>query len=119
MPKVEIEGFGETTCEEGRRLVLAIMDSGVDILHRCGGNSHCTTCRGQILGGDAGPRTEAEIRRVARVTDAPENMRLSCQVQVRSDLKVRVLRHLSEYPDLSDAGPTPIEWPKDHPLPPQ
>lgn len=119
MPKVVIEGFGETTCEEGRRLVLAIMDAGVDILHRCGGNARCTSCRVQILEGDAGPKTEAEINRLARVTDAPENMRLSCQVQVRDDLKVRVLRRLSENPDMADAGPTPIEWPKDHPLPPQ
>ena len=44
MPNVDIEGFGQTTCDEGRRLVLCIEDAGVDILHRCGGNARCTTC---------------------------------------------------------------------------
>jgi ferredoxin len=85
MPVVTIEGEGTTTAAEGRRLVLAIEESGVDILHRCGGNARCTTCRVQVLTGDPGPMTEAETNRLARVTDPPENMRLSCQIQVRDD----------------------------------
>ena len=36
----------------GRRLVLILEDGGVDILHRCGGNARCTTCRVEITGGD-------------------------------------------------------------------
>ncbi len=40
--------------EEGRKLVLALEDNGVDILHRCGGNAKCTTCRVEILMGDPG-----------------------------------------------------------------
>ncbi len=31
--------------EEGKKLVLALEDNGVDILYRCGGNAKCTTCR--------------------------------------------------------------------------
>jgi ferredoxin len=104
---------------EGRRLVLAIEDGGIDILHRCGGNARCTTCRVQILEGDAGPMTEAETERLSRVEDPPEGVRLSCQVQVRDDLSVRVLRRLRDNPDMSDPGPRPIEWPADHPLPPE
>ncbi len=119
MPTVKIEGERETTAAPGRRLVLAIEESGVDILHRCGGNARCTTCRVQILDGDAGPMTEAEVKRLARVADKPENLRLSCQVQVREDLTVRVLRRLRDNPDMSDPGPEPIEWPADHPLPPE
>jgi ferredoxin len=30
---------------DGKRLVLAIEDAGVPILHRCGGKARCTTCR--------------------------------------------------------------------------
>jgi ferredoxin len=119
MPVVTIEGEGTTTAAEGRRLVLAIEESGVDILHRCGGNARCTTCRVQVLTGDPGPMTEAETNRLARVADPPENMRLSCQIQVRDDLTVRVLRRLRDNPDMSDPGPTPIEWPADRPLPPE
>ncbi len=57
MPTVTMEGIGETTCDEGRRLVLCIEDAGVDILHRCGGNARCTTCRVELVAGDAGEMT--------------------------------------------------------------
>ena len=119
MPTVTMEHIGETSCPEGQRLVLAIEDAGVDILHRCGGNARCTTCRVQILAGDAGPRPEPEEKRLARVENLEEHARLSCQVQVRDDLTVRVIRRLRDYPEMSDSGPRPIDWPADHPLPPE
>lgn len=119
MPIVRMDGIGETTTPEGRRLVLAIEDAGVDILHRCGGNARCTTCRVEILAGDAGPMTEAETERLAKVEDRSPDMRLSCQVQVRDDVTVKVIRRLQDDPDMSDPGPRPIEWPEDGPLPPE
>ena len=119
MPIVNMDGIGETETPDGRRLVLAIEDAGVDILHRCGGNARCTTCRVEILKGDAGPMTEPEQERIARIEDRPANLRLSCQVQVRDDLTVKVLRRLRDNPHMSDPGPRPIEWPADGPLPPE
>lgn len=119
MPTVKMDGIGETTGDEGRRLVLCIEDAGVDILHRCGGNARCTTCRVEIVSGNAGDMTEAERERLARVEDLPPDTRLSCQVQVRDDLTVRVLRRLQDNPEMTDPGPRPIEWPTDHPLPPE
>ena len=52
MPKVTV--FGERTfeVEMGKKLVLALEDNGVTILHWCGGNAVCTTCRVEILEGD-------------------------------------------------------------------
>jgi ferredoxin len=108
---IEMEGLGRTSAPDGQRLVLAVMDAGVDILHRCGGNARCTTCRVQILGGDPGPMTEAEIAKLATLDELPENMRLSCQVRCCDDLRVRVLRRLKDNPDMSDAGPQPETWP--------
>lgn len=119
MPTVKMEGIGETTCDAGRRLVLCIEEAGVDILHRCGGNARCTTCRVEIVEGDAGPMTEAETERLNRVEDLPPATRLSCQVQLNDDLMVRVMRRLKDNPDMDDPGPAPIEWPKDRPLPPE
>ena len=55
MPKVQAEtasGLIETEVPAGKKLVLAIEDAGVDILHRCGGNARCTTCRVELLEGD-------------------------------------------------------------------
>src|SRR6188474_3474739 len=116
MPHIIAEtanGTVEFDAEAGKKLVLAIEDAGVDILHRCGGNARCTTCRVEILAGEPSPMTEAEAERLGRLEDKPDNLRLSCQVQVRSDLTVRVIRRLRDNPDMSDPGPRPIEWPAD------
>ena len=119
MFRVEVEGEDAFQAEAGRRLVLAIEDAGIDILHRCGGNARCTTCRVEVLDGDAGPMTEAEANRLETVSERLDTTRLSCQVQVRSDLKVEVKNRLHRKPELSDAGPRPIEWPRDRSLPPE
>lgn len=119
MHQVVVEPDTVIEASNGRRLVLAIEDSGIDILHRCGGNARCTTCRVEIIDGDAGPMTEPEAERLSRVENRPDNLRLSCQVQVRHNLTVKVLRRLQDNPDMTDPGPRPIEWPEDHPLPPE
>jgi ferredoxin len=117
---VTVEGIDtQVSAEEGRRLVLAIEDAGIDILHRCGGNARCATCRVEVLAGDPGPKTPAEVERLSRVLDPQESTRLSCQIQVRGDLTVKVQRRLSMNPELGDSGPRPIEWPEDGPLPPE
>jgi ferredoxin len=120
MHKVTLEGL-DTVVEarDGRRLVLAIEDAGIDILHRCGGNARCATCRVEIVAGEPSPITAAEALRLEKVVGRTEESRLSCQVQVRNDLTVRILRRLSENPELGDSGPRPIEWPAGHPLPPE
>lgn len=116
---VQVEGEESFEAPEGRRLVLAIEDAGIDILHRCGGNARCTTCRVEVLDGDAGPMTEAEADRLETVSERLDTTRLSCQVQIRADLKVIVRNRLHLKPELGDAGPRPIEWPSDRSLPPE
>ncbi len=98
MPRIEAEtaaGTQDFEASAGRKLVLAIEDAGIDILHRCGGQAKCTTCRVEILEGDAGEMREAERARLAVEQDLTENVRLSCQVRVSGDLKLRVLRQAS------------------------
>jgi len=93
--------------EKGRKLVLAIEDSGIDILHRCGGNARCTTCRVEILEGDPGPIGEAEHAILATKTDLGDHTRLSCQVRIIDNLHVRVINQASVRG--LDAGPRPEE----------
>lgn len=119
MPQVNIEDVGAIEIENGRRLVLGIEDAGIDILHRCGGNARCATCRVEVLEGTPTPVTEAEERRLSELRNREDTTRLACQIRVLEDLTVKVRRRLSENPELGDAGPRPIEWPADRALPPQ
>lgn len=108
MPQVELQGLKTIDVQDGRRLVVAIEDAGIDILHRCGGLAKCTTCRVELIDGDAGEMTEIERERLAREDALDPNVRLSCQIMCHNDLTVRVINRLSET-DLSDAGPRPSE----------
>lgn len=98
MPRIEAEtatGTQDFEAGEGRKLVLAIEDAGIDILHRCGGQAKCTTCRVEIVEGEAGEMGEAERARLAVEQGLADNVRLSCQVRVTGDMHVRVLRQAS------------------------
>jgi ferredoxin len=108
MPRIEAVGITTFEAQQGRRLVLELEDNGVDILHRCGGLAKCTTCRVEIVDGDAGEMTERERTRLEREDNLAPNVRLSCQILCDSDLKVNVLRRFNES-GLSDPGPRPHE----------
>jgi ferredoxin len=107
MPTVTVEEAGSFEVQPGTKLVLAIEDAGIDIMHRCGGNARCTTCRVQILEGHPDPMQELERERLAREAELGPDIRLSCQIRVASDLKVRVLNRASE------RGMTPGPRPED------
>ena len=110
MPKIQAETAGgliETEAPVGKKLVLAIEDAGVDILHRCGGNARCTTCRVEVLEGDPGEMQELERNRLAIESDLAPNTRLSCQIHINGDLKVRVINQVSVRG--IDAGPRPLD----------
>lgn len=81
--------------EANRKLVLALEDNGIDILHRCGGNARCTTCRVEVLEGDPGEIFEAEAGILATKTDLGERTRLSCQIRLIDDLHVKVVNQAS------------------------
>ena len=106
MPKIHAEtatGPVDTDAAEGKKLVLVLEDAGIDILHRCGGNARCTTCRVEVLEGDPGPMGDLERNRLAAESELAPNVRLSCQIRVSSDLNVRVINQVSTRG--MDAGP--------------
>lgn len=107
MPTVNVEGEKSFEVESGTKLVLAIEDAGIDILHRCGGNARCTTCRVQVVAGAPAPMEELERERLAREGELGPDIRLSCQIRVDGDLTLRVLRR-SEAEGIP-AGPRPID----------
>ncbi len=96
MPTIQVEGKGAIQVEQGKKLVLGLEDNGVDILHRCGGNARCTTCRVELLDGDAGPVGEAEAAILEKKGYQDSNIRLSCQIRVQSELCVKPVMTASE-----------------------
>ena len=105
MPTLTVEGFPSVEVENGKRLVLAIeQDAKVDVLHACGGNARCTTCRVEFIDGEPDTMTVAERNVLAArsVTGA----RLSCQIRCDHDMTVRAISRLAGS-GRPDPGPTP------------
>ena len=110
MPKITAETASGTIAfeaVEGKKLVLNIEDNGIDILHRCGGNARCTTCRVEVLSGDPGEMREPEAAILATKTDLNDRTRLSCQIRVRDDLHIKVINQASVAG--IDSGPRPLD----------
>lgn len=106
MPKIEVVGYPPVEVSGTPRLVKAISAMGVDILHACGGNARCTTCRVEFLEGEPSRMTEAERNCLAN--RGLEGVRLSCQIQCEQDMKVRAVSRL-EGSGRANAGPEPAD----------
>ena len=110
MPRIEAQtatGVQTFDAEASKKLVLAIEDAGIDILHRCGGNAKCTTCRVEVIDGELDPMGDTERNRLAAEQNLAPNVRLSCQVRVKGDLHIKVLRQASV--SNLDPGPRPAD----------
>jgi ferredoxin len=105
MPKLTVEGFPTVEVESGKRLVLAIeQDAGVDVLHACGGNARCTTCRVEFVSGEPDRMTVAEKQVLA--AKGASGVRLSCQIVCDHDMIVRAISRLTGS-GRPDPGATP------------
>ena len=105
MPRLTVESYGTFDVSENKRLVLAIeQDAKVDILHACGGNARCTTCRVEFIDGEPSKMTAAEKERLEQRGLA--GVRLSCQIVCDHDMTVRAISRL-EGSGRPDPGRTP------------
>ena len=113
MPKLTVDGVGVFDVQEGKRLVLALIDdAGIDQLHACGGNCRCTTCRVEFIAGEPQQMTEAEKAKLA--DKGLSDVRLSCQILCDHAMSVRAISRLAGSGRL-DAGQRPE--PDIHPAP--
>ena len=109
MPKLTVEGYGTFEVADGKRLVLAIeQDAHVDILHACGGNARCTTCRVEFINGEPEKMTEAEKQVLAARGLADAGVRLSCQILCDHDMELRAASRLTGS-GRKDAGQRPAD----------
>lgn len=92
--KVTVPGKGTFEVEEGKKLVLALEENGIDVSHRCGGLARCTTCRVTIEG-DEPPMHDPEKECLIEDGVLGE-FRLSCQIRVDRDITATPLMLASE-----------------------
>lgn len=105
MPRLTVEGFAPVDVDRGKRLVLAIeQDAHVDVLHACGGNARCTTCRVEFISGEPAKMTTAEKMKLQE--RGLTGVRLSCQILCEADMTVRAISRLTGS-GRPDPGPTP------------
>ncbi|MEQ1897882.1 MAG: 2Fe-2S iron-sulfur cluster-binding protein [Vicinamibacterales bacterium] len=112
MPTLTVEGYGAFDVPAGKRLVLAIaQDAKVDILHACGGNARCTTCRVEFVSGEPSTMTAAEKERLE--AKGLTGVRLACQILCDQDMTVRAISRLE-----GSGRPDPGRIPEDAITPP-
>ena len=112
MLRLTVEGFATVDVEHGKRLVLGIeQDAGVDILHACGGNARCTTCRVEFISGEPEKITAAEKAKLEE--RGLSGIRLSCQITCEQDMTVRAISRLE-----GSGRPEPGGTPQDTIQPP-
>jgi ferredoxin len=106
--------FGTVNFEapDGKRLVLAIEDAGVPILHRCGGKARCTTCRVTFNEGDPAGYHWREQEKLEGEKALGE-FRLSCHILCEGEMDVNVLMSMLNT-DVSDPGPRPADEIPEH-----
>lgn len=94
MPKITLQSGEIIEAPQGKRLVLAIEDAGIDILHRCGGFARCTTCRVIVHEGEPHKMTRAERERLTAGLLIGK-VRLSCQIPCEEAMTVEVVYRVS------------------------
>ena len=105
MPKLTVDGYGTFDVPQDKRLVLAIEeDAKVDVMHACGGNARCTTCRVEFIAGEPTKMTKAE--KAVLEAKGLTGVRLSCQILCDHDMSVKAISRL-EGTGRPDPGRTP------------
>ncbi len=107
MPKLTVEGYGTFDVPAGKRLVLAVeQDADVDIMHACGGNARCTTCRVEFV--DQAPAKMTAAEKTCLSERGLTGVRLACQILCDQDIAIRVISRL-EGTGRPDPGATPAD----------
>lgn len=86
--KVIINGEKELTVSAGSTLLTTLSTEAIFLPSACGGGGTCAMCKCVIEegGGDVLPTEEGHLSR----SEKKENVRLTCQVKVKEDMKIRI-----------------------------
>jgi adenylate cyclase len=78
--------------DSSKTILQISLQNEIPMIHACGGNARCSTCRVLILDGleNALPRNEAE-KELADKKSLEDNIRLSCQTKISGNIKLKRL----------------------------
>lgn len=107
MPTIQVNGGITFEAHPQQRLILALRDHDVDILHRCGGNARCTTCRVIVHAGEPDKMTQAEFSKLTE-RGLIHQVRLSCQIVCEHDMSIEPINTLANT-GLDDRGSRPAD----------
>lgn len=89
---IDINNERQLTVEGGKDLLSVLREEKLFIPSACGGRGTCGLCKLKVLDG-AGPLLPTEEPYLDK-QERTSNVRLSCQVKVRNDLKIEIPREL-------------------------
>lgn len=92
MFKIDINGKMQLTVDGKKPLLQTLADNNIFLPTACGGKAICGLCKVKVLEG-AGPLLEAESPLLTG-EERKGNVRLSCQVEIQSDLRIEVPEEL-------------------------
>ncbi|MGE4158349.1 MAG: adenylate/guanylate cyclase domain-containing protein [Planctomycetota bacterium] len=76
----------------GQQLLHGALEAGIPLAHSCGGQGRCSTCRVVVIKGLAGcPKRKGKEETLAKQLGFPPEIRLACQLKVRTSMTVRRL----------------------------
>ncbi len=108
---IRYTGHGEIKSPKGMTLLEMSRRSQIPHPSSCGGRGRCANCRVLVLkGGEMlAPPTGLEQKMLTRI-QAPQQVRLACQIRPRTDLNIRILLP-SDFRQLGvDGDISAIEW---------
>jgi adenylate cyclase len=106
---VQFSGEGSVPVPQGHSLMEAALADGIPLMHLCGGNARCSTCRVLVLAGTAALELpNGREKQLKEKMLFPPDVRLSCQTRVTGG-GVKVVRILRDESDIglyvgNDAG---------------
>ncbi len=86
--RISINREKELVVQGGNPLLFSLMEEGIFIPSACGGKGTCAYCKVKVLEG-GGPILSTETPYLTE-KEREDNVRLSCQVKVRSDLVIEL-----------------------------
>jgi len=87
--KIDINGKREITVIGGNSLLSSLSDKQIFLPSACGGRGTCGACKCKVISG-GGPLLPTEKPVLTAEEIAAGDIRLSCQVKVKSDIKIEI-----------------------------